>query len=400
LKLPFLLMERFHPPGSFYHRRALGLPRDLLSGGSSVGILRVERLSSGSAGLLNKAVREIGGVSLDFPSDRPRASLLLLLPPARWGRLLTRLRHQPTLVEFLRNLELALEASRGALRPLRLPGRFLPLTGKTLIQGILNVTPDSFFDGGSWKTPRAAVGRALQMVEEGADIVDVGGESTRPGARPVGAREEIRRILPVVESLAGRISIPISVDTTKAEVARAALGAGAEIINDISGLKFEPRLAEVAARHGAALILSHIRGRPRTMQKNPRYHHLVCQVVTGLQESVHLAESAGVRRDSILVDPGIGFGKTGEQNLLLLRYLAALHSAGCPILVGASRKSFLRRLQGEDSQGLLHGSLAVAACAVARGAAVLRVHDVRATVAAVRVAEALRDAPLKLPVGR
>ena len=394
-------MEDFHPPASEAHRRVLGLLRRLPpSGEASVGILRLECLSRESARLLKGAVREVGGVSRNLPSRRPGKSLLNVVPPGRWEGLLARLRLEPTLDDLAKNLELALEASRSTPRALRLRRRSLPLTGKTLILGILNLTPDSFFDGGVWRSPRTAVRRAIQMVEEGADIVDVGGESTRPGARPVAASEEIRRILPVIESLAGRIRAPISVDTTKAEVASAALSAGAEIVNDISGLRFDPRLAEVAACHGAGLVLSHIRGRPRTMQKNPRYPHLVFQVVSRLQESVHLAESAGVSRSSILVDPGIGFGKTGEQNLLLLRYLGALHSTGCPILVGASRKSFLGRILGETPPHLLHGSLAVAALAVERGTAALRVHDVRATVEVARVAEALRDATLKIPTGR
>ncbi|MCI0656698.1 MAG: dihydropteroate synthase [Acidobacteria bacterium] len=320
--------------------------------------------------------------------------LLVTFSAESWCPFLKLLRQKLIFAPLAGEVEFALRAARGSFAPFRLPKRSLPFSNRTLIQGILNVTPDSFHDGGRWTTPRRAVSHALRMVEEGADWVDVGGESTRPGARPVDAREEMRRVLPVIEALSGKLSVPLSVDTTKAEVAEAALGAGAEIVNDISGLTFEPRLAEVAARHGAGLIVSHIRGRPGTMQRHPRYRHLVPEVVTSLQTSVRRALAAGVPRNAILVDPGIGFGKTAVQNLLLLRYLRALHSTGCPILLGASRKSFLAKILGYGERQRLHGSLAVAALAVTGGAAALRVHDVAATLEVVRVAEALRDATM------
>jgi dihydropteroate synthase len=236
------------------------------------------------------------------------------------------------------------------------------------------------------------------MEEEGADLIDVGGESSRPGSGPVPAREEIKRVVPVIEALAGRLGVPISVDTTKSEVAEAALAAGAEMVNDISGLTFDPALAEVVARHRAGLIVSHIRGRPRNMQKNPRYRHLIPEVIRFLQDSIRRALVAGVHRDAILVDPGIGFGKTVAHNLLLLRHLPALHSTGRPILLGASRKSFLGKLQEHgDAHDRLHGSLAVAALGVLSGVSVLRVHDVAETVEVFRVAKAVRDARMERP---
>jgi dihydropteroate synthase len=235
------------------------------------------------------------------------------------------------------------------------------------------------------------------MKEEGADLIDVGGESSRPGSSPVPAREEIKRVVPVIEALAGKLGIPISVDTTKSEVAEAALAAGAEMVNDISGLTFDPALVEVVARHRAGLILSHIRGRPRNMQRNPRYRHLLPEVIGFLQGSLRKALEAGVHQDAILVDPGIGFGKTVTHNLLLLRYLPALHSTGRPILLGASRKSFLGKLQRHAGTGRLHGSLAVAALGVLSGVSVLRVHDVAETVEVIRVAKAVRDATMERP---
>ena len=355
--------------------------------------MRLEGLGAAEAKHLARTARGCGG---DFRRLEPAGAgrpLLVLLPADCRNSFLHRLRGEESLRPLARELERAARAARGAHPPLRLPGRSIPLVGRTIIQGILNVTPDSFYDGGSWATPRRAVDRALRMIEEGADLVDIGGESTRPGSQPVSAREEIRRVLPVIERLAGRISAPISVDTTKAEVAEAALGAGAEIVNDISGLTFDPKLAEVAARHRAAVIVSHTRGLPRTMQKQPRYRHLLPEVTALLQASVRRAVEAGVRRDAILADPGIGFGKTARHNLLLLRLLPVLHSTGCPLLVGASRKSFLGRILGDGGEKRFHGSLAVAALAIAGGASVLRVHDVAATVAVARVVEAVREAP-------
>jgi len=233
------------------------------------------------------------------------------------------------------------------------------------------------------------------MVSEGADGIDVGGESTRPGSRPVPASEEIRRILPIIERIAHRVRVPLSVDTTKAAVARAALSAGAEIVNDISGFSFDPRMASVAARYRSGVILSHIRGRPRSMQDNPRYRHLVPEVLAFLRKGIGRALAAGVHRESILIDPGIGFGKTAGQNLLLLRHLRLLRSAGCPILVGASRKSFLGKILDRGPEERLEGSLAAAALAIFNGASALRVHDVAETVRTARVAEAIRNGAME-----
>jgi dihydropteroate synthase len=390
----FLLLEDFRPPQSPAHRRALGLPASFPAQVGSGGLLRVEGLAGAQASHLARGVNRLGGDARHLPSTAPGVCLLVTFSAESWRPFLKLLRQKPIFASLAGEVEFALRAARGSFAPFRLPKRSLPFSNRTLIQGILNVTPDSFHDGGRWTTRRRAVSHALRMVEEGADWVDVGGESTRPGARPVDAREEILRVLPVIEALSGKLTVPLSVDTTKAEVAEAALGAGAEIVNDISGLTFEPRLAEVAARHGAGLIVSHIRGRPGSMQRHPRYRHLVPEVVTSLQASVRRALAAGVPRNAILVDPGIGFGKTAVHNLLLIRYLRALHSTGCPILLGASRKSFLARILGNGERQRLHGSLAVAALAVAGGVAALRVHDVAATLEVVRVAEALRDATM------
>ena len=249
--------------------------------------------------------------------------------------------------------------------------------GRVLIMGILNVTPDSFSDGGRFLSPDAAVERALAMEKEGADIIDVGGESSRPGAEPVPVEEELRRVLPVLERLRGKLRIPISIDTTKAEVAEAALRAGASIVNDISALRFDPAMAPLVAKFGAGLVLMHMLGTPKTMQQAPHYEDVVTEVRDFLAERAQYAQSQGIPREAIAVDPGIGFGKTVEHNLELLRRLPELVELGFPVLVGPSRKSFIGAILGFGVEERLEGTLAACAVAVVRGADILRVHDVK-----------------------
>ncbi|HAF70698.1 MAG: Dihydropteroate synthase [Acetothermia bacterium 64_32] len=249
--------------------------------------------------------------------------------------------------------------------------------GRVLIMGILNVTPDSFSDGGRFLSPDAAVERALVMEGEGADIIDIGGESSRPGAEPVSVEEELGRVLPVLERLRGRLRIPISIDTTKAEVAEAALRAGASIVNDISALRFDPAMAPLVAEFGAGLVLMHMLGTPKTMQQSPHYDDVVREVRGFLAERAQYAQSQGIPREAIAVDPGIGFGKTVEHNLELLRRLPELVELGFPVLVGPSRKSFIGAILDLPVEERLEGTLAACAVAVVRGADILRVHDVR-----------------------
>jgi dihydropteroate synthase len=277
----------------------------------------------------------------------------------------------------------------------KLARRELPFGARTLVMGVLNVTPDSFSDGGRFFDAARALARAAELVEEGADLIDVGGESTRPGGRAVTSAEELRRVVPVVEALVARVGVPVSVDTTKAEVARAALAAGAEIVNDISGLRFDPALADEAARAGAGLVLMHSRGTLETLHALPPVEDVMRDVAEGLGRSVEEAERRGVARASIAVDPGIGFGKSQAQNLEVLARLDRLarEFAGFPLLVGTSRKRFVGALTGEPSPGArLHGTMATVTAAVLLGAHVVRVHDVRAAVETARVAEAVRDA--------
>jgi dihydropteroate synthase len=254
--------------------------------------------------------------------------------------------------------------------------------------GVVNVTPDSFSDGGVHLHPAAAVTAALGMLDAGAALVDVGGESTRPGSDGVPLDEELRRVVPVLEGLAGR---PVSVDTAKAEVARRALGLGAEMVNDVTALRADPGLAGVAAEAGAYVCLMHMQGEPRTMQESPHYDDVVSEVKAFLEERLRFAVSEGVREDLVCLDPGIGFGKTVEHNLELVRRLPELAAIGRPVLVGFSRKSSLARILDDASGtvGTAHASVGAAVAAYERGATILRVHDVREHVEALAVAKAV-----------
>ncbi len=256
--------------------------------------------------------------------------------------------------------------------------------------GVVNVTPDSFYDGGLYFEPARAIERALELAAEGADIIDIGGESSRPGADPVQAREEKRRILPVIEVLKEKKSVLISVDTTKAEVAEAAVTAGADIINDISAGRFDPRMLPLAAESGAGLVLMHMKGTPRTMQHSPHYEDVVGEVKSFLLERMEAAAACGVSAESLIIDPGIGFGKKLEHNLALLNNLRALAELRRPVLVGISRKSFIGKiLGGLEAQDRLEGTIAAAVVSHLNGAAVLRVHDLRSVKKAMAVAESI-----------
>jgi dihydropteroate synthase len=248
---------------------------------------------------------------------------------------------------------------------------------RPLVMGILNVTPDSFSDGNRFFTLDGAVERALELEREGADIIDIGGESTRPHAPAVDLAEELRRVVPVIEALAGRLKVPISVDTYKAEVARAACAAGAEIVNDVSGLRFDPAMAQTVAGADAGVVIMHTRGTPEEMQADTRYDDLIGEVKRYLWDSLALAREAGIRASRIAIDPGIGFGKSVQGNLELIRRLSEFQDLGCPILVGPSRKSFIGTVLGSGKDRLF-GTAAAVAVSVLNGASIVRVHDVAA----------------------
>lgn len=270
------------------------------------------------------------------------------------------------------------------------PGFTFTFPRPALVMGVVNVTPDSFSDGGLHLDPDRAADQAHRLVEEGADLVDIGGESTRPGAIAVAADEEARRVLPVIRRLAGRIGVPISVDTRKTEVAREALGAGASIVNDIGASRSDPGLAALLASTGAGYVAMHMQGDPATMQSAPAYTDVVDEVRAFLAGQLRLLESRGVDPERVAIDPGIGFGKTVEHNLRLLRAVGDLTGLGRPILIGVSRKSFLGRVVGADVPDRLAAGLACTLWAARSGAAIFRTHDVAATVQALRMQEAMQ----------
>jgi len=268
----------------------------------------------------------------------------------------------------------------------------LLLGRKTLVMGVLNVTPDSFSDGGKFFGVKRAVEHALTMQDNGADIIDIGAESTRPGSEGIPATEELARLLPVMEALRSKLKIPISVDTQKAAVAELAIGAGAAMINDVSGLRHDPRLAEVVAKHRVPIILMHMRGTPYTMQKLPFAKDVMRDVVSGLKRSVSVARIAGVKRDKIVLDPGIGFGKSFEQNYELLAKLPELVKLGYPLLVGTSRKGFLGKTLAVKGKPVpaderTWGNAAAVTASILGGANIVRVHDVREMVQVARIAD-------------
>jgi dihydropteroate synthase len=268
-------------------------------------------------------------------------------------------------------------------------GRILHLGQRPHIMGVLNLTPDSFSDGGQYNTLDRAVHRAHEMVAQGADIIDVGGESTRPGAEPISLDEELHRVLPVVERLCAELKVPISVDTYKADVAERAVEIGAHMINDISALTFDERMPGVVAKSGTALVLMHMKGTPRNMQHSPQYDDVMAEISRFLRRQAQAAEAAGISGDRLAVDPGIGFGKRAVDNLVILNRLDEFHALGFPVLVGVSRKSFIGQVLDLPVDDRLEGTAAAVALSVARGAHILRVHDVEAMDRVVRVAQAI-----------
>ena len=268
-------------------------------------------------------------------------------------------------------------------------GRTILLGPRTIVVGVLYVTPDSFSDGGQNFDPVRAIERAIEMQAEGADIIEVGGESTRPGATALSIEDEIARVAPVLKALAARLTVPIAIDTYKSEIAKAAVDLGASIINDVSSLRFDPALAEVAVRSGAALVLMHMRGHPATMQKLPPSPDIFAEAYLDLNTAIERAASRGVRREQMVIDPGIGFGKTLEDNLAIINHLDRFGSFGLPLMIGTSRKSFIGRLTGQPASERLLGSAATVAIAISRGAHLIRVHDVKEMVEVARVSDAV-----------
>ncbi len=267
----------------------------------------------------------------------------------------------------------------------------LDFSQKTYVMGILNVTSDSFSDGGLFLDESSAIERAIRMEDEGADIIDIGGESTRPGSEPVSLEEELKRTIPVIEAISGKLRIPVSIDTYKSEVARRAIEAGASMVNDISGLRFDPEMAPVLSQYDVALVLMHIKGTARNMQENPVYTDLFSEITDYLKEGINIATESGIARERIVIDPGIGFGKTPEHNLQIINNLDRFSLLCRPVLIGTSRKSFIGRiLNNAPPSERLQGTAAAVAISVMKGADIVRVHDVREMARVVKVADAVR----------
>ncbi len=383
-------------PARADHRTRLGVPPRRTDG--DVRTVRLEAVPARVAGVLRAGMLSAGG-GARIAGDGGGRVLLLQGDGAQFHALLRQAGARHATLDAAAEIRAALIGYSSRPRVLALARGRLMLGQRTLVMGVLNVTPDSFSDGGRFFDPRAAVERARSMAGEGADLIDVGGESTRPGARPVPLSEELRRVIPVIETLSGAFRAGqerplLSVDTRRAEVARRAAAAGADLINDVSGLTYDPAMAATVADSGLPVVIQHTRGTPLTMRRSPRYRHLLPEIAAFLRARIDQAVRAGVREDRIVVDPGIGFGKRRRDNLAILRHLRTLTSLGRPILIGASRKSFLKGHGDLPPADRLEASLAAEALAIAEGADIIRVHDVRE---GVRVA-ALCDAVLRDPL--
>jgi len=359
--------------------------------------IRISAVPFPAATILKQEMLSLGGeaaVARGVLTARTKRSAVLLMGTLAQLRVLTvKIREQPFgLAGLSEQLGRLLDAAEPAGRPsLKCRRLELPLHERPHIMGVLNVTPDSFSDGGRYHALEMALDRARQMVAEGADIIDVGGESTRPGARAVELKEELRRVIPVVERLCDELSVPVSIDTYKSEVARQALKAGAHMINDISALRFDENMPRLVARTGAGLVLMHMKGTPRSMQRKPRYDDTISEIYEFLARQVRRAVEAGLTRDHLVIDPGIGFGKRVHDNLLIINRLDEFLGLGLPLLVGVSRKSFIGQVLDLPVDDRLEGTAAALSLAVARGASILRVHDVRAMVRVARMARAVTE---------
>jgi dihydropteroate synthase len=356
--------------------------------------LMLEGIEPRTANLLKQEMLSLGGdVALDgrgLDCSTKQTDALLMGTQKQFEKLIPKLEPYPDLHSLGQSIKETLKNISKTHYSIHCRKRTLTLGKKTLLMGILNVTQDSFSDGGLFFDQDRAISHGLRMVEEGADIIDIGGESTRPGSKPIELQEELRRVIPVIESIAKETDVPISIDTYKSAVAQRAVEAGAEIINDISGLHFDPDLAKVAADGNIPLILMHIRGTPETMQKNIHYDSLFSEILQYLKDSIKRAESAGLNPGQIIIDPGIGFGKTLEDNLLIIKNLHEFRILGKPILLGTSRKSFIGKILNAEPDNRLEGTLTSIAIGVFNGAHIIRSHDVLQTKKAIAVADAIR----------
>jgi dihydropteroate synthase len=356
--------------------------------------LMVEGIRPRTASLLKQEMLSVGGDAalgrngLDCSASETDA--LLMGTQKQFQKLLLKLDQNTDLQPLSESLRETLKNISKTHYAIRCRQKKYSLGKRTLLMGILNITPDSFSDGGQYFDKERAIAHGIKMAEEGADILDIGGESTRPGSKPLPLEEEIRRVIPVIEVLAKELDVPVSIDTYKSAVAEIAVDAGAQIINDISGLHFDPDLGKVAAKKDVPLILMHIRGTPETMQKDVHYNSLFSEILRYLKESIQRAESAGVDPQQIIIDPGIGFGKTVDDNLLIIKNLSEFRILGKPILLGTSRKNFIGKILNAEANERLEGTLSTIAIGVLNGAHIVRCHDVLQAKKAIALADAIR----------
>jgi dihydropteroate synthase len=356
--------------------------------------LKVEGIEPRTANLLKQEMLSLGGdAAVDgrgLDCSTKQTDALLMGTQKHFEKLILKLDQYPDLNPLSQSVKETLKNISKTQYSIHCRKRTLTLGKRTLLMGVLNVTPDSFSDGGLFFDKDKAISHGLRIVEEGADIIDIGGESTRPGSKPIELEEELRRVMPVIESIAKEVDVPISIDTYKSTVAQRATEAGAEIVNDISGLHFDSDLAKVAAKGNIPLILMHIRGTPETMQKNVHYDSIFSEILQYLKDSIQRAESAGLDPRQIIIDPGIGFGKTMEDNLLIIKNLHEFRILGKPILLGTSRKSFIGKILNTEVEDRLEGTLSSIAIGVLNGAHIIRSHDVHQAKKAIAVADAIR----------
>jgi dihydropteroate synthase len=369
---------------------------DIMEGKSRHHLIRLDDVDLRAALILKQDMLSLGGEAAlcrEAAGLAIRKTPVLLMGTTRQMRgLVSKLWEQPfKLADLSRSIEELLDTIDNGSRYV-VRGQDLLSGGRKAVVGILNVTEDSFSDGGKYAERKSAVARGIEMAAQGADIIDVGGESTRPGARPVSAKEEMKRIIPVIRDLVAEGVNNISVDTTRSEVAEKAIQEGACIINDISGMTFDPRMLHVAAASEASVVLMHTRGRPETMQEDLVYDDLIGEVCSYLEGAMDLAMGEGISAERICLDPGIGFGKSLEQNLELISRIGEFRSLGAAVMVGASRKSFIGRLTGADVEHRMPGSIGAAVAAALKGADMVRVHDVAETVQAMAVVSGMEGA--------
>lgn len=367
---------------------------EIMSRKAITRLIKVRNLDPRAANILKQECLAVGGDAAlawdSISSNSRKTDALIIATLAQYPILLNKLKEQPfSLKKLSYEIEKALTNIEGYLPKVKIAGKEFDFRKRTYIMGILNVTPDSFSGDGIYKNPELAVEKAKRMVAEGADIIDVGGESSRPFSKRISAEEELERVIPVIEELRKHIDVPISIDTYKPEVAEEAIKAGASIVNDIFGLRKEG-MVDVVSRHKAYVIIMHMKGTPENMQINPTYHDVVAEILEFLEKQVNFAIENGIPKERIMIDPGIGFGKTVEHNLEIIRHLKEFKILGCPILIGVSRKSFIGKVLNLDVSERLEGTLAAVAASVLNGANIVRVHDVKENFRVCKMLDAIR----------